>query len=93
MDEKEIYKKTVELWGEAFQRLMLIEECAELISSICKCFRGRVDNDDVMGEAVDVQLMINQLRSILNNEDEWNKKTQFKLDRLEERLKGEANAS
>ena len=92
MEEAEIYKATVEAWGEAFQRLMVIEECAELISSICKCFRGRVSNDDVMGEAVDVQLMINQLRTILDNEDAWNKKMKFKLDRLEERLKGEANA-
>lgn len=91
MDEKEIYKKTVELWGEAFQRIMLIEECAELISAICKGFRGRVTDDDVMGEAVDVQLMINQLRDLLNNEEEWAKKTKFKLDRLEERLKGDVN--
>lgn len=87
MNEQEIYNKALLYWGEASQRLMVIEECAELISSICKCFRGRVNNDDVMDEAVDVQVMINQLRDMLNNEDKWNKKMRYKLDRLEERIK------
>lgn len=93
MNEAELYKATVGLWGEAFQRLMVIEECAELISSLCKQFRGRVDSSKVLEEAVDVQLMINQLRFMLNDNDKWNEQMRFKLDRLESRVKGEENAS
>lgn len=89
MEEQEIYKTTVDLWGEAFQRLMVIEECAELISSLCKQFRGRVPDSEVLEEAVDVQLMLNQLRHMLDDEEKWNKQMRFKLDRLESRIKGE----
>lgn len=89
MSEGEMYSQAVELWGEASQRLMVVEECAELISSICREFRGRVSDDDVLGEAVDVQVVINQLRHMLNNDEEWNKKMRFKLERLERRIEGE----
>ena len=93
MNETEIYKSAVDLWGEAFQRLMVIEECAELISSLCKQFRGRADDSKVLEEAVDVQLMINQLRYMLNDSDEWNKQMRYKLDRLESIIKGADNAN
>lgn len=89
MKEDEMYAQAVKLWGETSQRLMIVEECAELISSICKEFRGRVSDDDVLGEAVDVQIVVNQLRHMLDNDDEWNKRMQFKLTRLERRIKGE----
>jgi len=93
MNETEIYKSAVDLWGEALQHLMLIEECAELISSLCKQFRGRVDSSKVIEEAVDVQLMINQLKYMLNDNDEWNKQMRYKLDRLESIIKGVDNAN
>ena len=93
MNETEIYKTTIELWGEAFQKLMVIEECAELISAICKQFRNRIDDSKVLEEAVDVQLMINQLRFVLNDNDKWNEQMKYKLDRLESRIKGEENAN
>ncbi len=83
MNEDDLYTQAVKLWGETSQRLMVIEECAELIHAICKGFRGRVGDDEVLGEAVDVQLVLNQLRSMLNNEEEWNRKMRFKLERLE----------
>lgn len=89
MEEQEIYKKAVDLWGESSQCMMVIEECAELISVICKFFRGRVTNVDIIDEAVDVQLMLNQLHNILNNNEKWNEQMKYKLDRLEARIKGE----
>ena len=89
MNEMELYKATIELWGKEFQRLMVIEECAELISSLCKQFRGRVDSSQVLEEAVDVQLMINQLRFMLNDNVAWNEQMKWKLNRLESRVKGE----
>lgn len=94
MCEQEIYKATVELWSGYFQRLMVIEECAELINSLCKQFRGRVNSSEVLEEAIDVQIIINQLRFMLNDNDKWNEQMKFKLDRLKSRVKGEEiNAS
>lgn len=89
MEEQEIYDAAVGMWGEAFQRLMVVEECAELISAICKQFRRRVTDSSVLEEAVDVQLMVNQLRHMLNDNEGWNEQMKFKLDRLESRIKGE----
>ena len=88
MTEEEIYKTTVDLWGVMFQKLMVIEECAELISALCKQFRGRVTNSNVTEEAVDVQIMLKQLRVILNDNDNWDEQMKFKLDKLETRIKG-----
>ena len=89
MEEKEIYQQAVTLWGETFQMLMVIEECAELISAICKQFRGREDCS-VVEEAVDVQLMLNQLRYIINDDEEWTTIMKEKLARLLARfVKGE----
>ncbi len=87
--EADIYMKAVQLWGEAFQRLMVIEECAELISSLCKQFRGRVTDSSVLEEAVDVQLMIQQLKYVLDDEEAWNEQMRFKIARLESRIIGE----
>jgi len=92
MNEQEIYKQAVTAWGSAAQRLMVIEECSELINNICKFFRGRVTDEDVLHEMVDVQLMINEMRTLIDNEEEWNKYYAFKLTRLERRLQGEENA-
>ncbi len=89
MNEEELYSQAVKLWGETFQRMMVVEECAELINFICKEFRGRVSDDVVLGEAVDVQVVINQLRYMLHNDEEWNKMMWFKLARLERRIEGE----
>jgi len=89
MEDIDIYKKTVELWGVAFQRLMVIEECAELISALCKQFRNRESDSKVLEEAVDVQLMLNQLKFMLNDNKTWNEQMKYKLDRLESRIIGE----
>lgn len=85
----EILRKAVDLWGEEFQRLMVIEECAELISALCKQFRGRVTDSSVLEEAVDVQLMIQQLKFMLDDHEAWNEQMRFKVSRLESRIRGE----
>ena len=89
MEEKEIYEKAAESWGVTLQRIMVIEECAELINNIAKFFRGRCDDTDIIHEMVDVQLMINQMRAILGREKEWDDYFAYKLGRVEKRLKGE----
>lgn len=87
MEELEVYQKAVKAWGKAAQRLMVIEECAELINALCKYFRGRVTDDELISEMVDVQLMLNQLRFMVDDESKWQRTFAYKLSRLEERLK------
>lgn len=81
-----IYEESVKLWGESFQLLMVIEECSELINAICKLYRNRVTTTDVIEEGVDVQLMINQLKVMLKDDETWNAKMKEKVARLEERI-------
>ena len=78
--------KAVELWGPEFQKDMCIEECAELIDSIQKNRRNRATLEDIMEEIADVQIMLIQMRVILNNDDEYWKVFNSKLKGLEERI-------
>lgn len=89
MNEKEIYKQAVKSWGVEAQRLMVIEECAELINNITKFFRGRCTEIDILHEMVDVQLMLNQMREIIGRDDEWDEYFAYKLNRIEKRLEGD----
>ena len=77
-----IYQKAVETFGQAAQKRLLIEECSELITAICHHFRGRATDDQVIEEMVDVQLMLNQMRVLINDESKWERWFAYKLDRL-----------
>lgn len=79
-------RKAVELWGPEFQKDMCIEECAELIHAIQKNRRGRATIEDMMEEIADVQIMLIQMRVILNNDDEYWRIFNLKLEGLEKRI-------
>lgn len=85
-DELTIYEEAVQLWGTAAQRLMLIEECGELIATMSQWWRGRKTDDDLIEEMVDVQLMINQIRAIIDDESMWERTFTYKISRLRERI-------
>ncbi len=62
---------------------MVQEECAELISAINKCSRGRVDDEAVIEECVDVELMIDQMRELFKDKaDTWARLKNDKFNRL-----------
>ena len=75
--------------GTTYQLDMVIEECAELIDSIQKYRRNRVDFVAVLEEGVDVELMIEQLKIILGENTLWENMRARKLKLLEELLEGE----
>ncbi len=83
MDEHEIYEKAVMLWGKQFQSDMMIEEATELIKVILKDRRGKATTDDIISEMVDCQIMLNQMRIIINDESKWERWMAFKLDNLQ----------
>jgi len=93
-DEKSIYRRALNLWGENAQIGMAIEECAELIQAIMK--RNRHHNGttdaDIIEEIADVEIMLSQLR-VIYGDDKVETIKQMKLARLLQLVKyGEGTA-
>ena len=82
MSEMDVYRKALELWGTDAQLDMVIEECAELIDAIQKWRRHRVESIKVVEELVDVSLMIEQLKLMLDAPTYFDKIRKDKLQRL-----------
>ena len=68
-DKIKLYNKAIQKWGKEPQIRMMIEECGELITALAK--RDRCSNgstvDDIIGEMVDVELLLEQLKLIFVN--------------------------
>jgi len=79
-------RKAQAKWGHEAQMNMVIEECAELIDTIQKYRRGRVDLKEVLEKGVDVEIMIEQLRVFVEEPVLWNHIRATKLARLQRRL-------
>lgn len=73
-------------WGRETQLDMVIEECAELIDVLQKSKRGRRSMQDVVAEGVDVEIMIEQLKVLMEMPALWRNIREEKLTRLQERL-------
>ena len=84
----ELYKETIEKWGEDAQINMLNEECGELITAVAQFKRGRTSHHDVMTELADVFIMVEQIASMMNYDD-FEKELDRKLMRLKDnKLRG-----
>ena len=86
MINKKYSKQAIQVWGIDAQLNMVIEECAELIVSINHYRRERVDHRDVLGECVDVEIMIDQLKMILGHNNDYKKIREEKEVRFIKRL-------
>jgi hypothetical protein len=83
----DIFDKAVSKFGVASQALQLIEEMAELTIAMNKFFfRSKGDKQHVIEELVDVEIMIEQMKYILKEDDSFNMLKQYKLDRLKDLL-------
>lgn len=94
MLEKSIYIRALNLWGNAAQINIAIEELGELIVKLAKSDRRNngVTIEEISEEIADVEIMMAQLRIIFGDETVENAKNK-KLARLEERVKyGEGTA-
>lgn len=67
MDEKqeiELLKQAVEMWGTEAQLWMLVEECSELTTAVCKMHRASSNQHEALiafiDELVDVSVMVDQ---------------------------------
>ena len=79
----EILSDALTTFGAEHQRIMCIEECAELIDALAKYDRGRCK--DVITELADVSIMVEQM-AILFGKEEFEAEKERKLKRLQERI-------
>lgn len=77
----------INTYGKESQCNAAIEEMSELTKEICKNFRGRPNTDSIAEGIADVKIMLMQLELIFNCTDKVIEWQNYKLRRLEERLK------
>lgn len=64
-EELVICKKAIDNFGQAIQKVVAMEEMAELIQAISKSIRGKDHN--IEEEIADVEIMISQLKIMYDN--------------------------
>lgn len=90
MDLEELYRTTVDVWGEPAQYDQAAEECAELIAALMHYRREKVDAQQVIDELADVTLMVGQLTWMFGAE-QVAEAVQRKRDKLDGLLDQERN--
>lgn len=93
MHETDILRAAIATYGEEAQTKMVLEEMSELQKEICKRWRGSDNLGNIAEELADVEIMLDQLKLMLNIEVEVGQHRYEKLLRLEERLRSEVNHS
>jgi len=83
MEPRDLYARAVAKWGQHAVLLKLAEECSELSSATVHWVLGDLKPgpryDDVLEELADVEIMLEQMRSLGMD---WSGVRQRKLDRL-----------
>ena len=82
--EKKVFRDALLAFGMRSRIELLFEEMSELQKEFCKFLRGKSNFDQISEEMADVEIMLDQLRLFLGNDEEiqdWRK-------RKVERLKG-----
>ena len=87
MNYEEIINWALLTFGQSSQKMMAMEECAELINVLAKEKRGRTCNQEVITEIADVMIMTQQL-AVIYGKDAVEEEMNRKLSRLEERIRG-----
>lgn len=87
--DKEILHKAIDAWGANAQIELIEEECLELALALQKLKRKRGSEIEkynaIIDEIADVKIMIEQAQ-IIFSQDEINKRVDYKMNRLRERL-------
>lgn len=84
--ERAVFNKALVEYGIGSQKMMAIEECAELTNALAKLSRGRASQADIITELADVSIMVDQL-AIFFGEKAFAEERSRKVRRLEERLR------
>lgn len=82
-----LYEQAILTWGIQTQLDLLNEEIGELLAAIHKSKRNKVTDADVITELADVSIMVEQMSILFGGYEEFVKEKEYKLERLEKRLK------
>ena len=82
-----LYKDAIAKFGQVMQITMFFEEASELIKELTKELRGKGNRENIAEEIADVEIMLEQLKTIFNNNDLIQEFKIEKLKRLEKILK------
>lgn len=88
--ERTIFNKALVEYGISSQKMMAIEECAELTNALAKLPRGRASQADIITELADVSIIVDQLAMFFGEKafiEERNRKVRRLEERLEKRLR------
>lgn len=86
MHEVDILRAAIDAYGEEAQTKMVLEEMSELQKEICKRWRGADNIGNIAEELADVEIMLDQLKMMLDIEVEVGQYRHEKLLRLQDRL-------
>ena len=86
--ETETFRAAIKKYGESHQLIVLFEEMSELQKSVCKSIRynRKSFEDSIAEELADVEIMLEQLKIILDIDDDVEGWRLDKVCRLQERL-------
>ena len=84
-----IHTKAITKLGTEIQLVVATEEMSELTKELCKYKRGHENIPHIIEEIADVEIMLERLKIIFDIHEEVEQQKVYKLNRLEERLKGE----
>ena len=86
MHEMSLLQRAIAKYGKDAQMKMVLEEMSELQKEICKLWRGKDNRDAIAEEVADVEIMLDQLKLMLDIPYQVEQHRQNKLQRLRERL-------
>lgn len=82
----DLYTQALAKYGKLAQEHVLLEEMSELSKVILKGFRGQINTQDLIDEVADVEIMLEQIKSIYNITPKVYARKVYKKKRLEKRL-------
>lgn len=85
-EQVRIVENAINHYGIFIQKLVAIEEMAELIKEIIKSFRGEKNRENIVEEIADVEIMMQQLSLIHDCTFEVVEMRRKKIERLKMRL-------
>jgi len=87
LEKDRLCMAAIGLWGISAQQSMVVEECSELIFTICKFNRGKKTAAEISEEIADCKIMFYQLMYMLGIPDiEVRAHEDIKWERLKHRI-------
>lgn len=85
---KDLYSRAVSTYGEVSWLILAIEEMSELAKELSKYIRGKQNIGNISEEMADVEITLEQLKSVFANRAAVDIHKAQKLQRLSNRLDG-----